>query len=104
MESEKALISVQTKIKELCFCTFRYKVVFGKLYNEKYEDFKCFEFCLSELSEVFCGLFQIVKALSTNTDNEGDFCKKSSQVTYEWKVSSNSGPMIQFFYKGRIQH
>ena len=103
MESEKALISVQSKIKDMCFCTFRHKLVFGQLYDEKYEEFKCFEFSLSQLSEIFCGLFQIVKALSTSSENEGDLCKKGSQVSYRWKVSINSGiPTIELFIKQEL--
>lgn len=100
MEIQKALISVQSKIKDICFGTFRHKIVFGKLCNEKFEEFKCFELSLSELSEIFCGLFQIVKAISTNSENEGNLCKKSSQASYAWKVSINSGiVLIQFFIK-----
>ena len=98
MEIGKAIISVQSKIQDIVFSTFRHKIVFGKPLNEKYEELKCFEFSVAELSEIFCGLFQIVKAVSTNTENEGDFCKKSVQVTYAWKVSM--GPtLIKFFIK-----
>ena len=100
IDIEKAIVSVQSKIKDIVFSTFRHKIVFGKASNEKYEEFKCFEFSLSELSEIFCGLFQIVKALSTSSENEGDLCKKTTQLIYSWKVSNNSGqPSIQFLIK-----
>ena len=38
--------------------------------------------------------------LSTNSENEGNLCKKSSQASYAWKVSKHSGnALIQFFIK-----
>ena len=100
IDIDKAIVSVQSKIKDIVFSTFRHKIVFGKASNEKYEEFKCFEFSLSEMSEIFCGLFQIVKALSTSSENEGDLCKKTTEVIYSWKVSKHSGnALIQFFIK-----
>ena len=100
MEITKAIISVQSKIQSIVFCCFTHKIVFGIPRDEKYEDFKCFEFCVSQLSEIFCGLFQIIKAVSTSTENEGDLCKKTSQVAYAWQVSNSSGSAsIKFFIK-----
>ena len=100
IEIEKAIICVQSKIKDIVFSIFRHKIVFGKVSSEKYEEFKCFVFPLSEQSEIFCALLQIVKALSTSSENEGDLCKKTAQVTYAWKVSYNAQePLIKFFIK-----
>ena len=100
MEISKAIICVQSKIQDIVFSSFRHQIVFGKPYNEKYEELKCFQFSVSELSEIFCGLFQIIKSVSTSIENEGDLCKKTSQVTYAWKVSNTLGvPLIKLLLK-----
>ena len=100
MEIANAIICVQSKIQDIVFSSFRHQIVFGKLSNEKYEELKCFQFSVSELSEIFCGLFQIIKAVSTSIENEGDLCKKTSQLKYAWKVSNTLGvPSIKFFIK-----
>ena len=63
--------------------------MFGVLKDDNFEDGKCFEFSLSDICELFCGLFYIVKGFTkSDCENEGSLCKKSNEVSYVWRIEN----------------
>ena len=75
MADSKELFEINAKTNNLTFSAFHQRLVFGVKKNEKFEDGLCFEFNLSEICELFCALFYIVKALTKpNEVSRGILC------------------------------
>ena len=90
MEAKNSLLRIYSKIQSLLFCAFVNRIVFGKSEEDKFVNNKYFEININELSEIFCGLFHIVKAFSTKNDASGVLCKKSEKLLYLWEVNHNN--------------
>ena len=67
MANSKEFFRITSKIKDLTFCACSQKLVFGVLKGDHFEDGQCFEFSLSDVCELFCALFYIVKAFTKGT-------------------------------------
>ena len=94
MESKNSLLKIHSKIQSLLFCAFVNKIVFGKSEDDKFVNNKYFEININEISEVFCGLFYIVKAFSTKSDASGLLSKKSESLFYKWEVKHQNKDAI----------
>ena len=103
MAAVKELFRITSKTKNLTFCAFYQKIVFGVLQNDTFEEATSFQFNLNDICDLFCGLFYIVKGFTKpNAELQGTLCKKNEQFFYLWQIDKNhDGPLIKFKHKNQ---
>ena len=98
MEVQNAIFSIRAKFDNFVFCAFDHQILFGTPSYGKFEPFKCFEVNHYEMCDLFCGLFYIVKSISTNVNTKkGVLCKKSNVLSYFWEIVNESNKKMICF-------
>jgi len=99
MELNKSILCVHSKAKDIFYAAYDHKVIFGTAENSQFEK-ASFTILNSEICDLFCGLFGIVKALSNNQGGAEDvLLKKSENISYMWLITKrNNQNEIHFQY------
>ena len=101
MDTNCAILTINSKIDGLKFCAFDQKIVFGTPHHDIFEESNSFEVKLNDLPLTFQAFFYIVKsAYTADATTQGAFLKKSDLLFYTWEIIKDSkGPIVLLFAK-----